>query len=76
MNIPTLCGSLYKSTLKLLKQNILWLEKCSLNSSQQENKVMKVLNVAEKNDVAKNLAFFLSGGNNRKVGTDSNISFL
>lgn len=28
---------------------------------------MKFLNVAEKNDAAKNIAFFLSGGNNTRV---------
>lgn len=30
-------------------------------------KKMKVLNVAEKNDAAKNIAGFLSNGNNRRV---------
>lgn len=29
--------------------------------------IMKFLNVAEKNDAAKNIAFFLSGGNSTKV---------
>lgn len=29
--------------------------------------IMKILNVAEKNDAAKNIAFFLSGGNSTKV---------
>lgn len=35
-----------------------------------ELSAMKVLNVAEKNDVAKNVAFFLSGGNVRTVSIE------
>lgn len=30
---------------------------------------MKILNVAEKNDAAKNISFFLSSGNNTRVNS-------
>jgi hypothetical protein len=34
---------------------------------------MKILNVAEKNDAAKNLAGYLSGGNIRRVSKNENV---
>lgn len=35
--------------------------------SNPNGPIMKFLNVAEKNDAAKNISFYLSGGNNTKV---------
>jgi hypothetical protein len=40
---------------------------CNKRGSDKQLVEMKVLNVAEKNDAAKNLAGYLSGGNLRRV---------
>jgi ABC-type phosphate/phosphonate transport system ATPase subunit len=40
---------------------------CNKVDPEEQRIAMKILNVAEKNDAAKNLAGYLSGGNLRRV---------
>ncbi len=41
-----------------------------------DNYTMKILNVAEKNDAAKNIAGFLSGGNSHRVREKFSLTFI
>lgn len=45
-------------------------------SSKATFKIMKYLNVAEKNDAAKNIAAILSKGNSNRVGNKLKIEFI
>jgi len=54
------------NTLSILFKNVYRIQICSY-SIKEINYRMKVLNVAEKNDAAKNIAGYLSGGNLQRV---------
>jgi hypothetical protein len=45
---------------------------CDKADPDKQHIAMKILNVAEKNDAAKNLAGYLSGGNLRRVSMKQN----
>lgn len=55
---------------------VLFIRTCSITlrgfCTKTNGTIMKFLNVAEKNDAAKNITFFLSGGNSTKVWSIKN----
>lgn len=55
-----------KKKLSILFKNVYRIHFC-VYSNQKANCNMKILNVAEKNDAAKNIAGHLSGGNLQRV---------
>lgn len=54
-------------SLKNLRINFPRFSNVVAKSNDQKKKTMKVLNVAEKNDAAKNIAGYLSRGTSRRV---------
>lgn len=53
--------------LSIIFKNVYNTYFCRYSNIKVNDSIMKVLNVAEKNDAAKNIAGYLSGGNSQRV---------